>query len=65
MFVNNVCIKDGGIYEVGFKIVMMCVFNEYVCKVVLLKEKDKNLEGIDICEGVVVIVLVCVLEEVF
>lgn len=52
-------------YEFGVKSVMMCVFNEYVCKVSLLKEKDKNLEGMDIWEGLGVIVFVRIFEELF
>ena len=43
---------------------MTRVFNEYARKVSLLKEKDKNLEGTDIREGVAAIVSVRVPEEV-
>ncbi len=43
---------------------MTRVFNEYARKVALLKEKDKNLEGTDIREGVAAIVSVRVPEEV-
>ncbi|MEW5205689.1 ATP-binding protein, partial [Bacillus cereus] len=55
-FVNNVRTKDGGTHEAGFKTAMTRVFNEYARKVSLLKEKDKNLEGTDIREGVAAIV---------
>ena len=41
---------------------MTRVFNEYARKVSLLKEKDKNLEGTDIREGVAAIVSVRVPE---
>lgn len=44
---------------------MICVFNEYVCCINELKDKDKNLDGNDICEGLIVIILVCILEEFF
>ncbi|CKF02015.1 MULTISPECIES: DNA topoisomerase IV subunit B [Bacillus cereus group] len=63
-FVNNVRTKDGGTHEAGFKTAMTRVFNEYARKVALLKEKDKNLEGTDIREGVAAIVSVRVPEEV-
>ncbi|MBS9806173.1 DNA topoisomerase IV subunit B [Bacillus cereus] len=63
-FVNNVRTKDGGTHEAGFKTAMTRVFNEYARKVSLLKEKDKNLEGTDIREGVAAIVSVRVPEEV-
>ncbi len=51
-------------HEAGFKTAMTRVFNEYARKVSLLKEKDKNLEGTDIREGVAAIVSVRVPEEV-
>ncbi|EJQ49530.1 DNA topoisomerase IV subunit B [Bacillus hominis] len=63
-FVNNVRTKDGGTHEAGFKTAMTRVFNEYARKVSLLKEKDKNLEGTDIREGLASIVSVRVPEEV-
>ncbi len=63
-FVNNVRTRDGGTHEAGFKTAMTRVFNEYARKVSLLKEKDKNLEGTDIREGVAAIVSVRVPEEV-
>lgn len=39
------------------------MYNEYVWKVGLLKEKDKNLEGSDFCEGLVVVFFIWVLEN--
>ena len=50
-FVNNVRTKDGGTHEIGAKTAMTRIFNEYARKTGLLKEKDKNLEGSDIREG--------------
>ena len=64
-FVNNVRTKDGGTHEAGFKTAMTRVFNEYARKVALLKEKDKNLEGTDIREGVAAIVSVRVPKKCF
>jgi topoisomerase IV subunit B len=62
-FVNNVRTKDGGTHEAGSKTAMTRVFNEYARKVGLLKEKDKNLEGADIREGLAGIVSVRIPEE--
>jgi len=47
-FVNNVRTKDGGTHETGFKIAITKAFNEYARMKGLLKEKDPNLDGIDI-----------------
>ncbi|MCR2822886.1 DNA topoisomerase IV subunit B [Lederbergia panacisoli] len=57
-FVNNVRTKDGGTHEVGARTAMTRIFNEYARKTGLLKEKDKNLEGTDIREGLSAIVSV-------
>ncbi|MCJ8006395.1 DNA topoisomerase IV subunit B [Lederbergia wuyishanensis] len=57
-FVNNVRTKDGGTHEVGARTAMTRIFNEYARKTGLLKEKDKNLEGSDIREGLSAIVSV-------
>ncbi|MBG9817260.1 MULTISPECIES: DNA topoisomerase IV subunit B [Bacillus] len=62
-FVNNVRTKDGGTHESGAKTAMTRAFNEYARKVVLLKEKDKNLEGTDIREGLSAIISVRIPEE--
>jgi len=62
-FVNNVRTKDGGTHEAGAKTAMTRIFNEYARKVGLLKEKDKNLEGTDIREGLSAIVSVRIPEE--
>lgn len=64
-FVNNVWICGVGLYEFGMKVVMMWIFNDYVCWVNFLKEKDKNFEGSDICEGFLVVFFICVLEKIF
>ena len=63
-FVNNVRTKDGGTHETGAKTAMTRVFNEYARKIGLLKEKDKNLEGADIREGIAAIVSVRIPEEI-
>ncbi|WP_456275347.1 DNA topoisomerase IV subunit B [Bacillus sp. AK128] len=63
-FVNNVRTKDGGTHEAGAKSAMTRIFNEYARKVNLLKEKDKNLEGTDIREGLAAIISVRIPEGI-
>ncbi|MFF5995046.1 DNA topoisomerase IV subunit B [Lysinibacillus sp. KU-BSD001] len=62
-FVNNVRTRDGGTHETGAKAAMTRVFNEYARKIGLLKEKDKNLEGTDIREGLSAIISVRIPEH--
>lgn len=62
-FVNNVRTKDGGTHEVGAKSAMTRVFNEHARKIDLLKERDKNLEGSDIREGLSAVISVRIPEE--
>ena len=62
-FVNNVRTRDGGTHETGAKAALTRVFNEYARKIGLLKEKDKNLEGTDIREGLAAIVSVRIPEH--
>ncbi|HYK74966.1 MAG TPA: DNA topoisomerase IV subunit B [Pseudoneobacillus sp.] len=62
-FVNNVRTKDGGTHEAGAKTALTRIINEYSRKVGLLKEKDKNLDGSDIREGLSAIISVRIPEE--
>ncbi len=62
-FVNNVRTKDGGTHELGAKTGMTRAVNEYARKANLLKEKDKNLDGSDIREGLTAIISVRVPEN--
>ncbi|MBD7944454.1 DNA topoisomerase IV subunit B [Psychrobacillus sp. Sa2BUA9] len=55
-FVNNVRTRDGGTHETGAKSALTRVFNDYARKSGLLKEKDKNLDGSDIREGISAII---------
>ncbi|WP_304412723.1 DNA topoisomerase IV subunit B [Lysinibacillus sp. BF-4] len=63
-FVNNVRTRDGGTHETGAKAAMTRVFNEYARKIGLLKDKDKNLDGADIREGLCAIVSVRIPEGI-
>lgn len=62
-FVNNVRTKDGGTHEMGAKSAFTRAFNEYARKVGLLKEKDKNLDGADVREGLSAIISVRIPEN--
>ena len=62
-FVNNVRTKDGGTHEAGMKAAWTKAFNEYARKINLLKDKDKNLEGSDVREGLSAVVSVRIPEE--
>ncbi|ERL66598.1 DNA topoisomerase IV subunit B [Schleiferilactobacillus shenzhenensis] len=62
-FVNNVRTGDGGSHEVGLKAGYTKAFNDYAHKVNLLKERDKNLEGSDVREGLSGVLSVRIPEE--
>jgi topoisomerase-4 subunit B len=55
-FVNSIPTRGGGTHETGFKTAYTRVMNEYARKVGLLKEKDKNLEGSDLREGMMSVI---------
>jgi len=63
-FVNNVRTKDGGTHETGFRSGMTKVINEYAREKGLIREKDKNLDGADIREGLIVILSIRVPEAI-
>ncbi|GAA0444765.1 DNA topoisomerase IV subunit B [Lentibacillus halophilus] len=62
-FVNHVRTRDGGTHESGARTAITRVFNDYARRNAYLKEKDKNLEGSDIREGMTAIVSVRIPEE--
>lgn len=62
-FVNLVRTGDGGTHETGFRTALTRTFNEYARKYGLLKEKDKNLEGNDVREGLSAIISIKVPER--
>lgn len=57
-FANNVLTPDGGTHLVGFRTALTRVINDYARKNGLLKEKDDNLTGDDIREGLTAVILV-------
>jgi DNA gyrase subunit B len=57
-FANNVLTPDGGTHLIGFRSAMTRVINDYARKNSLLKEKEENLTGDDIREGLTAVILV-------
>ena len=64
-FVNNINTIEGGTHLEGFKRALTKVFNEYARGHNFLKEKDSNLQGEDIREGITAVVSVKVKEPQF
>jgi topoisomerase-4 subunit B len=63
-FVNNVRTKDGGTHETGFKSGLTRALNDYARKYNILKEKDENIEGVDIREGVTAVISLRIPERI-
>ncbi len=63
-FVNNIRTRDGGTHEIGFRSGITRAFNEYARKKGLLKDKDPNLEGVDIREGLTGILSIRIPEDI-
>ena len=57
-FANNVLTPDGGTHVVGFRTALNRVINDYARKNGLLKEKEENLTGDDIKEGLTAVISV-------
>ncbi len=64
-FVNNINTIEGGTHLEGFKRALTKVFNDYARGHNILKEKDNNLQGEDIREGITAVVSVKVKEPQF
>jgi len=64
-FANNINTNEGGTHEIGFKNALTRVMNDYSRKNNILKEKDPNLSGDDVREGITVIVSVKLQEAQF
>ncbi len=63
-FVNNIRTRDGGTHETGFKSGLTKAFNDYARMKGLLKEKEPNLEGIDIRNGLTAVLSVRIPENI-
>ncbi|WP_429777275.1 DNA topoisomerase (ATP-hydrolyzing) subunit B [Brevibacillus agri] len=64
-FANNINTHEGGTHETGFKTALTRVINDYSRKFNLLKEKDPNLSGDDVREGITAIISVKIQEPQF
>ncbi len=64
-FANNVWTQDGGTHLTGFRTALTRTFNEYARKNGFLKEKDENLSGEDIREGLTGVVSIKIKEPQF
>ncbi|MCK9537117.1 MAG: DNA topoisomerase IV subunit B [Bacilli bacterium] len=63
-FVNNIRTKDGGTHETGFKSALTKAFNDYARMRGFLKDKDPNLDGVDVREGLTAILSVRISEDI-
>ena len=57
-FANNIYTPDGGMHMEGFRTALTRVVNDYARKQGILKEKDANLTGNDVREGLCAIISV-------
>ncbi len=64
-FVNNINTVEGGTHLEGFKRALTKIFNDYARSHNILKEKDANLQGEDIREGITAVISVKVKEPQF
>ena len=64
-FVNNINTVEGGTHLEGFKRGLTKVFNEYARSHNIIKEKESNLQGEDIREGLTAVISVKVKEPQF
>jgi DNA gyrase subunit B len=64
-FVNNIKTVEGGTHLTGFKTVLTKTMNDLGRKHNILKEKDQNLQGEDVREGLTAILSVFVKEPQF
>ncbi|HOH17871.1 MAG TPA: DNA topoisomerase IV subunit B [Bacilli bacterium] len=63
-FVNNIRTRDGGTHETGFRTALTKAFNEYARMKGILKDKDPNLDGADIREGLTAVLSVRIGENI-
>jgi len=64
-FANNINTQEGGTHLVGFKTALTRYINDYARRFNYIKEKDSNLQGEDIREGLTAVVSVKLLEPQF
>jgi DNA gyrase subunit B len=64
-FANNITNPDGGMHVAGFRGALTRTLNSYARKKEILKEKDTNLSGDDVREGMTAIISVKIPEPQF
>ncbi|USN53188.1 MAG: DNA topoisomerase (ATP-hydrolyzing) subunit B [Candidatus Nomurabacteria bacterium] len=64
-FANNIHTVEGGMHVIGFRTALTRALNNYARKNEILKEKDTNLTGEDVREGLTAIISVKVKEPQF
>lgn len=64
-FANNIYNPEGGTHVVGFRSALTRVINDYARKSGLIKEKEENLTGDDVREGLTVVISVKLPEPQF
>ena len=64
-FVNNIVTPEGGMHLTGFRSAITKVFNDYARNFKFLKEKDENLTGEDIREGLTAIISIKISDPQF
>jgi len=64
-FANGINTREGGMHEEGFRTALTATLNKYARAKNLLKEKDENLQGDDIREGLTAILSVRLQEPQF
>ncbi len=64
-FANNVNTPDGGTHEQGFKNAITRVFNDFGREKGFLKDKDDNLQGNDVREGMTAVISVKLVDAQF
>lgn len=64
-FVNNITTPEGGTHVTGFRNAVTKTFNDYVRTNKILKDKDQNLSGEDIREGLTAIISIKIQDPQF
>ena len=64
-FVNNITTPEGGTHVTGFRNAITKTFNDYARTNKILKEKDQNLTGEDIREGLTAIISIKISDPQF
>ena len=64
-FANTIHTVDGGTHESGFKTSLTRTVNDYGLRFKILKESDTKLSTVDICEGMIAVVSVKLVDAQF